>query len=135
MKIDEEELDEILEEYLDKHDDYLDNQIQKNHEKTIELLFILLMACCFCFGIYVFILFLHIEFHNDSYFWVNFKNRCCSFFYNETRCELNDNCKTYLENWINSQNINRRILEDCCYRFAPYLQWKTNVYCNPYCLK
>jgi hypothetical protein len=135
-------LNENLQENLNENLQNLNEKLEENLNKKLEenlkvenniLVFISLLFCC-CFGIFIFYLFLPIDF-NSSKLWISFADKCCEMVYNVTRCKMTIPCVNKLELWIYSTNSTRDFY-DCCYWFGKYNEWRFHVipYCDPFCL-
>lgn len=88
----------------------------------------------FCFGCFVFYVFLPVKFHSSNKLWVVYADNCCNVMQNVTRCSFNHNCKKLLDHWIAFQNSTRDFY-DCCYWYCPYKKWQTYPFCDPNCLR
>ena len=131
----EEELDEEEEEELEEEleEDPLNNQIQKDHDRTNNLITFCFIFLCVFGGISVFITLTPIEYNKNII--ISFIQNCCSEFYNETRCKMTFLCQYTFQRWIQKEEITRNLLEECCYWFRPYSQTEEVLYCNPLCLQ
>ena len=91
-----------------------------------------------CFAVWCFLYFFDIELGDSRHKWANFTQDCCGEFFNSTRCKINNECLLTFNKWLFSKGWSSRAecIENCCYWFAPYNQWKIQAlpYCNPECL-
>ena len=68
--------------------------------------------------------------------WLKYSSECCDYIYNSTRCSIFGHCEISVKRWLNAENLNKTILDTCCYWYAPYTEWRIHAspFCNISCL-
>lgn len=88
-------------------------------------------------GCYLFVKFFPIELATVNSYWDEYFNNCCKIVNNKTRCSVYTDCDIYLRKWINAANLTDRLIDKCCYWYAPYSNWRMNSlpFCKLQCLQ
>jgi flagellar biosynthesis GTPase FlhF len=109
------------------------NLQEKEPPSCLEYTFLLIL---FCFGCFIFYIFLPIKMNFDSHkSWITYTDTCCQVIQNVTRCSIANKCKKLLDFWIYFQNSSRDYYE-CCYWYTKYSEWRvfSTPFCDPSCL-
>lgn len=109
------------------------NLQEKEPPSCLEYTFLVIL---FCFGCFIFYIFLPIKMNFDSHkSWITYTDTCCQVIQNVTRCSIANKCKRLLDFWIYFQNSSRDYYE-CCYWYTKYSEWRvfSTPFCDPSCL-